>query len=780
MMDNKWNTQWIWLDTADLPMNIFLDARRIVEIEAPVKKGSIRISANQEYILYVNGHRIGQGPSPCDYRWQYYDTYEIGDYLREGRNTIACVCYHIGQSESTISYERGPGGLCVQLEIETAEGTVALGTDATWKIRRSPRWVPRVSQISRWGGFKEIYLADQEDDWLMAEYDDTAWSSPQIISEADNPGSPFTHMLPREIPYLHRQRVQAGAVVRIDANLGTIVGIEQLLNGAEGHARVQINAAIPGSFPGMMLDFGKEVVGYPQIRLRASSGGVLDIRYGESLDVEHVDTIVLKNGLNEWSSFGRRAFRYMQLNFHACPGLIELGQCELELVHYPFAEEGTFTCSDPLLNRIWEAGKYTVLMNSQEHLEDCPWREKALWIVDEFIMAKVIYHLYSDTRLIRKSLLQGARIQKEDGAIPATGPESNQSVFPDFCMYWLLAVCDYWKNSSDERFILDVRSHVELALAWLKNQQDEDGLLLLPDEHCFIDWAPHIDRREKVTAASCLYVKVLRELTEIARSFGWMDLSALWGAQAEMTQEAIRTYCWEPNVGIFSDCVTSEGRSDKVSLQTNFMAVWCGIMTGEEAERFFELYNRQQELPVIKSPFFQHFLLESLYQHGKANEVLKVIRSYWGAMLQRGATTFWETFDPTTPGCTIPHRFQGNTPTYLRDDVPVSHCHGWGASPTYVLMQVLLGIDGMDRANDNGNVVKFRPRLADLDWARGAVVTPQGLIEIDWSRDANISWECKITAPPEIRLEIDLSDKTFLGIDSKQVYLNGMAMIPAK
>ncbi|MBP1995381.1 family 78 glycoside hydrolase catalytic domain [Paenibacillus eucommiae] len=820
MFENSRKSGWIWFDSEDIsgnfPGNVFMEARKIIHLSGAIRKGSIQISANQEYMLYVNGCFVGRGPSPCDYRWQYVDTYEIGDLLREGQNCLACLSYHIGQSESTIAYERGPGGLFVHLEAETTEQTVEIGTDTTWKIRRSPRWVQQVKQISRWGGFKEVYLADQEDDWMLVDYDDQSWLIPGIVaaesgsendSEIDDENdieSPFTQMLPREIPHLHREVLAPKTVVRVDNNLGTVLGAERLLDSSEslqvqsdGSERskiepdssellqlqlnifaplhVKLDASTAGSFPGFVLDFGKVVVGYPQLRIYAAEGGVVDIRYGESLDVQHVDTVILQAGLNEWSPFGRRAFRYMQINAHACPVPIEIQHCAIEQVHYPFGQEGTFACSDPLLNQIWETGKHTVVMNSQEHLEDCPWREKALWVVDELIMAKVIYYVFDDSRLVRKSLLQGARIQKENGAIPATGPESNSSVFVDFCMYWLLAVCDYWKYASDVQMIDTIRPHIELTLDWLAKQEDEQGLLHIPDDHCFIDWAPSIDRREKVTAVSCLYMKTLLELAHLARAFGWTNQSAIWEEKGNVTRAAIRTYCLEPKRDLFVDCVTNEGRSESISLQTNFLAAWCGVMTQAEVERFIHFYEHQQELPTIKSPFFHHFVLESLYDCGNDKLMLQVMRNYWGAMLARGATTWWETFDPATPDCTIPHRFQGNTPTYLRDHVPVSHCHGWGAAPTYILMKMLLGIDASNR-NHLCNTVLFRPRLADIDWVQGSVATKYGFIEIAWRREANNSWECSIHAPDSIKLEMDLSDLDAQGIGSKQVYLNGKAL----
>lgn len=772
-MNEHWQARWIWLETPETPSNIYLEARKEIQIEGCVKAANIHISANQEYILYINGNRIGQGPSPCDYRWQYFDTYKIADYLREGSNCIACVCYHIGQCQSTIGYERGPGGLVAQLEIETDQRTFVIGTDATWSMRRSPRWVPNAAQISRWGGFKEIYLAEREEYWMMADYDDSAWSRPSEGAAGGDPSGEFTRLLAREIPYLHREMKKPYEVVRVDHNMGSVVGVEESPTDAERFL-LTFDASVPGSFPGALFDFEREVVGYPRLRLQAPEGGVLDIRYGESLDVEHVDTVILKAGLNEWSPFGRRAFRYLKLNFHACPSPIVMESIEMEVVHYPFpeAEAGKFKCSDPLLNQIWELGKYTVLMNSQEHLEDCPWREKALWIVDELIMAKVIYHLYGDTRLVRKSLLQGVRIQMENGAIPATGPEANTAIFPDFCIYWLLAACDYWKVSADASFIVQTHPHMEAVMRWLEDLEGDWELLQPPDEHSFVDWSPHIDRRGKVTALSCLYVKALTEMAHLARNFNWDDCSVRWEAKAMRVKAAIRELCWEPERGLFADSATDEGKSDKYSLQTNYMAVWCGVMNTEEAERFLDVYRHHPALPSIKSPFFQHFVLESMLCYGRMDEAIEVIRSYWGAMLRRGATTIWETFNPESPECTIPHRFQGNTPTYLRDDVPVSHCHGWGASPTYVLMQMLLGIDSINGLQNN--VLYFRPSLADVEWAQGSVVIPGGAIEVSWRRNSDNSWECTIVAPAGIRVNIDLTDKSLLPIGSKQVYVNGI------
>ncbi len=45
------------------------------------------------------------------------------------------------------------------------------------------------------------------------------------------------------------------------------------------------------------------------------------------------------------------------------------------------------------------------------------------------------------------------------------------------------------------------------------------------------------------------------------------------------------------------------------------------------------------------SAFYVYYVLEALADAGKHNAALKMIRDYWGGMLDLGATTFWEEFD---------------------------------------------------------------------------------------------------------------------------------------
>src|SRR5690606_836968 len=92
-------------------------------------------------------------------------------------------------------------------------------------------------------------------------------------------------------------------------NLGTIT----LQQPNSENSDIMIDASQPGSLPAFVYDFEKIVVGYMNLEIIAPKGGVVQLSYGESLDVMVYDTIVLKEGTNHFNPFGRRAFRYLKV-----------------------------------------------------------------------------------------------------------------------------------------------------------------------------------------------------------------------------------------------------------------------------------------------------------------------------------------------------------------------------------------------------------------------------------------------------------------------------------
>ncbi|MDF2722225.1 MAG: alpha-L-rhamnosidase [Paenibacillus sp.] len=739
----SWLASWIWIPPFKPTTNVYAEFRRSIKLDKPVRRAVIHLSANQEYILYVDGRPVGRGPSPADSAWKYYDSYELPDAAGQSEIGIAAVVYNFGTTDITINQFQGPGGFIAQLECELADGSaVVIGTDESWQCRHSPRYAQTVTRQSRWGGYREIYYADQEDGWEQPGYSpEKPWSDAVVVCAACEDDSPWPRLLPREIPQLARSLIDPVRLMRLDANDG--LAESQAPVGADLGGRslsccpLRLDASVAGSLPGALLDFGQETVGYPRLVVEAPEGGVLQLSYGESLELQLYDTFRLKKGRNLLAPFGRRAFRYMHIAAMATPQPIAIMQMNNEQVHYPFAERGSFNSPDTRLNRIWQVGVHTTMMNSHDHLEDCPLREKALWVADGVVMGKVIYHTFGDKALLRKCLLQGARIQNEDGSIPGTGPERNRFMLPDFCAHWLFGVTSHYAYTGDIAFLQELWPTIERLLGWFEAQEDEDGLFARADRvgwWCFIDWATYIDRRDRVTAISCFYYKALQLAAELADTLGHKEQAQRWREKAPKLRAAVRGRLWSDEHGAFADCLTAEGLSVSITLQTNFTAIWTEVMEREEAETFLHAYYDSGKAPELKGAFFYHIVLETLFRYDRYGQAIKAIAAYWGGMLDRGATTWWEVFDPSSPGCTVPSPYQGNTPTYMQDHIPVSLCHGWGASPTYLLTQYVLGIDVSQLGQA---VVRLRtpPVEVALPSARGEVPTPIGAIRVEWERD---------------------------------------------
>lgn len=753
----KWNAKWVWNDFLRNVENVYMEFRKTFTLKQTDDQAVMKVSANQEYIVWVNGHRIGRGPSPSDNEWQYYDEYDVNKYLLPNQeNVITALVYNFGSKDIVTQQFQGPGGFILQLNT----GQTEIVTDQSWKCRQSRRWLQDVSRQHKWNGFTEVYVAENEDNWHAAEYDDGDWNQADVVADVDSKSSPWKNLIRRDIPFLHQEKKTPEAIIDVAENKGSIE------MGSNFQGDYLIDATLPGAMPSVTFDFAREMVGYVNIKIEAPEGGIVQLYYGESLDVRLYDTFLLKKGTNYVQPFGRRAFRYMKMRIHATPEPLVVKEVSIDLVHYPFEQEGKFYSNDQLLNNIWDVSVYTTKINSQDHLEDTPLREKALWVVDAVIMGRVIYQVFGDEVLLKKCLRQIAYIQNEDGSIPGTGPERNDMLLPDFCAHWIYGVWDYYQYTGDLLFLEELWPTLTKLMEWFEKHETEKGLFTIDKGKgfwCFIDWADYIDRRDQVSALSMFYYKALNTSAEIAKITGHQKDCKKWKEKAEQLKTAIQTHLWNPEKNVYVDCLVNDKQSESITYQTNFAAIWTGIMNQADANTFVNQYFKKKALKGLKGPFFYHIVLESLFSLGFHSAAMEEIRNYWGNMLERGATTWWEAFDPDTPATTIPHEFQGHTPTYLKDYIPVSQCHGWGSSPGYLLNQHILGVDIAELGSKK---VYLQPFTEHLNKAEGTIPTKYGEINVHWFKTEEENYEYHVRIPEELEWEGKFDDNI-------SVFING-------
>ena len=136
------------------------------------------------------------------------------------------------------------------------------------------------------------------------------------------------------------------------------------------------------------------------------------------------------------------------------------------------------------------------------------------------------------------------------------------------------------------------------------------------------------------------------------------------------------------------------------------------------------------------------------------------VREYWGAMLDLGATTFWEDFDINwAKNCSkldeiLPEDSQktdihGDFGGYCYEGYRHSLCHGWASGPAPFLMEYVLGVKPLE---EGCKKVLISPSLGNLEYAKGTVPTPYGLIKISLKRETDGSVKTEFSAPAEIEV----------------------------
>ena len=131
-----------------------------------------------------------------------------------------------------------------------------------------------------------------------------------------------------------------------------------------------------------------------------------------------------------------------------------------------------------------------------------------------------------------------------------------------------------------------------------------------------------------------------------------------------------------------------------------------------------------QDILPITTPYMKFYELAALCEIDEKEKAIGFVKDYWGGMLNLGATTVWEAYDPTQSG-------DEHYEMYGRP-FGKSLCHAWGANPVYLFGKYLLGV----RPTSPGyRTYVVEPSLAGLEWIKGKVPTPDGIMELFMDKD---------------------------------------------
>jgi hypothetical protein len=163
----------------------------------------------------------------------------------------------------------------------------------------------------------------------------------------------------------------------------------------------------------------------------------------------------------------------------------------------------------------------------------------------------------------------------------------------------------------------------------------------------------------------------------------------------------------------------------QVTRYANMFAMMYGYLDEAKTADVKQHVLLNDSVQKITTPYMRFYELAALCEIGEHKYVVKEVLDYWGGMLDLGATSFWEQFDPAEKG--RQHLAMYGRP-YGR-----SLCHAWGASPLYLFGKYFLGVKPLTAGYEK---YVIEPHLGGLEWIEGLVPTPKGEVGIRLTKNS--------------------------------------------
>lgn len=490
---------------------------------------------------------------------------------------------------------------------------------------------------------------------------------------------------------------------------------------------------------GLLIDFGTELTGNVEIitaMAKEKEPPLVRIRFGESAAEAMAELGGPANAQNDhalrdetvrlpWlgkKTIGPSGFRFVRIDNVDPRNRAELTEIRAVLLLRDVPQVGSFRCDDARLNRIWQVGAYTVHLNMQEYLWDGVKRDRLVWIGDMGPEVATINAVFGANDVVPKSL---------DLTRDVTPVSQWMNGISSYSMWWVLIHEQWWLHQGDRDYLRAQQPYMQALLKRLASLIGPDGRERIGGTR-FLDW-PSSPNKQGVTAGlQALLVMTLDSGARLLRELG------------DPTTAAICSQAAARGRGVTPPVNGSKSGAALLAL--------AGMMDAKQVASDVLKVGGPRDI----STFYGFYVLQALAKAGEIDTALDFISRYWGAMLDLGATTFWEDFDLAwmenaaridelvPAGRKDVHGSYGG---YCYVGFRHSLCHGWASGPTAWLSEHVLGVTPLEPGFRRVRVV---PRLGRLSWAEGTYPTPHGAISVRHERASDGTVRSQITAPPGV------------------------------
>jgi hypothetical protein len=199
--------------------------------------------------------------------------------------------------------------------------------------------------------------------------------------------------------------------------------------------------------------------------------------------------------------------------------------------------------------------------------------------------------------------------------------------------------------------------------------------------------------------------------------------------------------------------------------QPNAYAVVSGMANRSEYSTIWKQslsdVGRHKHNRYIITPYYNFYVIWAMAKMGHRRAAMHWIREFWGGMINEGATSYWEGYDPSWyKGIDFHESLQADNTTGFH----TSLAHGWSSGVTPWLMRQVLGIEPTAGGFAKVNI---RPDLIGLEWVKGGEPTPHGMLNVSIRKDDGYVTTIDLPADVTARVSVPVTSA------NAQVMVNG-------
>jgi len=720
------DVQWL-ADGRELPSGdslFYLDRpsplfRKEFDAGNKIEYARLSITAAGYYKATLNGEDVGKNeldPAWTDYSKRiYYTEYDVTTLIDEGAN---CLGVSLGNGFYNPLPLRKWGHRNLRTDTQVGKPTFLASLFIQYKDGRSEEIVSDNSWKYSYGPIlkNSVYLGVAYDarkemaGWNVPGFNDQSWNPAQI---GESPGGKLQKaffppvQIAREIEPVRIYTPEAGIFI-VDMGVNFTGTYRINLTGNTGDT-------ITFRFGERIYEDGRlnpmtSVIG--QIKRKGMGGpGAPDVAvqthnyiFGENKSVSYKP------------EFTYHSYRYMEITgLKYKPQLSDIKGLSL---HTMVNHENRFSCSSELLNSIQEATERTFLANLVSVQSDCPAREKFAYGGDVNATSESFIYNFDMQAIYRKTIYDWVDAM-------------NDSAFVDTAPFVGIKYCGIsWESAYliTQYYLYLYYGDLEIIEElYERNVQWMEKVARIHPEGLVDEGLSDHESLEPVPVqltGTAHYLQCARIMIAFASVVGDELNKVKYGKLAQRLEDLIRTEFWDKPV------------TEKINRQTLFSTLlYHGIVPDDQGEA-----ARDSLLKAVKKGPASHFntgifgtkyILETLSEYASTESVFDIVSSTsypgWGHMIDRGATTLWE--------------------TWQESDNTYSNSHPMFGSVTEWYYRWLGGIRPDPEHPGFLSFIIAPSTPAGLEYANCTYHSPFGKIVSNWERLASGNYRYEITVP---------------------------------